>query len=171
MRNCNGLLCTFRTLNDWLINLVAALEGLVRIGRTVSSLGFDLVEKNVLAHVLMQLVPHFPKMHSMFQPIHTHLPTHKRTHTRTPASPTSRQSPTIQWNLYNFLLFSNQKPYSQQMLSRYHCQLSLLAFSDKTLLSDPDVKEFNLPDAPKEQTGSWRDEWASKIPAGLRDET
>jgi len=91
-------------------------------------------------------------------------------HTHTKASPTSLQHPAMQWNPCNFLLFSTQKPESQQMLSRYHCQLSLLAPSDKTLLSDPDVKEFNLPDAPQELTGRQRDEWASKIPTGLRDE-
>lgn len=56
------------------------------------------------------------------------------------------------------------------MLSRYHRQLSLLTLPDKTLLSDPDVKEFNLSDAPEERTGRRRDERALKIPTGLRDE-
>lgn len=56
------------------------------------------------------------------------------------------------------------------MLFGYHWQLPLLAPSDKTLLFDPDVKEFNLADAPKGQTGSWRDERASELPTGIRDE-
>lgn len=38
------------------------------------------------------------------------------------------------------------------MLSRYQRQLSLFTPSDKTLLSDPDVKEFNLSDAQKKSS-------------------
>lgn len=38
------------------------------------------------------------------------------------------------------------------MLSRYQRQLSLFALSEKTLFSDPDVKEFNLPDAQKKSS-------------------
>lgn len=102
----------------------------------------------------------------MNQPLLTH--THARTHTSHTRSPylPKPNNPMESVQLPSVL---QPKALSQQMLFCYHRQLSLLAASDKTLLSDPDVKEFNLSDAPPERTGWWRDEWASKIPSGLRD--
>lgn len=83
---------------------MCVLQGLVVFNILVFC---DLVEQywTVVSSLLMQLV-HFPKKCSMNQLIHTHLPTHKHTS----SSPTSLQNPAIQWNPYNFLLFSNQKP-------------------------------------------------------------
>lgn len=84
---------------------------------------------------------------SRYRHTHTSIP-----HKHTQSIPPKACNPVESVQLPSVL---KPKALSQQMLFCYHRQLSLLAASDKTLLSDPDVKEFNLSDAPQEQRGGW----------------
>lgn len=128
-----------------------------------------LVKRNVLAHVLMQLVPHFPKMYSMIHPIHAHLPTHTKkithknccthTHTQThrltlPLYKTQQSSKICTTSFCSQTKSLKANRCFHVIIASYRSSLPLIRLYFLTQMLRSSIYQMYQ----KEQPGSWRDE-------------